>query len=231
MICSFTPWNGTSPKDVNDVLTGNKGFVNEKGGYTDADLVVWSKVASCFPDMIAQGVSYAGDYLEIFNYLAKGETLVICEVRMSGYMHFVLAYEAAGDGVWCLDPWDGQVKRLGNFGKVYSAHFYGDATPVVKVVEQPKTEPKVPEKPPVDSTPTPAPVITPEPITEIPVVEVPETPIETPSTETPVTEPKTDDQTPDEEPKVPMSYNIKDVFKAIGEFIVKILPFLAGKGK
>jgi len=31
--------------------------------------------------------------------------------------------------------------------------------------------------------------------------------------------------------KTQTSYNIKDVFKAIGEFIVKILPFLAGKGK
>ncbi len=157
------PKNQAKPVDVNTWLTKN-------GGYTGGDLVIWSAVPRITGSILAQGTAYSGNIAEVANYLNKGNCLCICEVRMNGYMHFVLGYKAKGGDVWVHDPWTNTQKLLSSFGKLYSAHFYAKSMPVIPVpaptpAPQPPAQPeRIPDLPPVVVVPQPPKTETPKPI-------------------------------------------------------------------
>lgn len=162
------PKNQATPSDVNAWLKKNNGYVSQ-------DLVVWGAVPKITGSIIPEGTT-AGNLTELSNYLLRGNRLAICEVRLNGYMHFVLAYKSyGGTQVWCHDPWTNTQKLLSAFGGVKAAHLYAKVMPAV-VVDVPVVVPvvithppvaqpvPVPDLPPVVVKPVIIPVVTPEPV-------------------------------------------------------------------
>lgn len=129
MFNAFAQANYT-PAQINSMM-------NRLGGFASKSLVIWGKIPLLNASIKYRG-AFAGNVNSINTALKEGNTLVLCEVRMNGYMHFVVAYEPNK----IIDTWDGKSKPMSTY-RIITAHYFGDKTPNQRPkIIQPKKQPR-----------------------------------------------------------------------------------------